>query len=556
LFLGGLKGVMIGISDKNSGEMILMFKKMLKNNMSILFFILWCPVFINGQAAPDFSILTDKAFQKLYQNPEECISYSQSLLISDKNIEHKVILRNIISQAYALQGNYVQSVSISNQKEDNDKKGNLSHFIQLFDDYNLADQYQNLGLYGQSKKIIAGILKDPELLNSNKPKERMVLAKLFQLQAINAGISRNYNSALLNIDKSDSYLNNNNEENRIIKWENIIFQSVFLMRQNKLEEAKKLLDDVIQDIGKHGNNAFISAFAYESLSRYYFLKGDYNGAIKQLEKGFAEIENLPYNDLKIIFYELFARSYLALNNDEKYYYYNNLYTDLKAKLDSNKKEGIQYVVKLLETYHHKNLEFQEQNKEKQLKTAGIVILILILGLIAYFLSESSRSKHLKKQLDFFEKLKIKEELSDIEASGLKEEEVKENKNQEKDPSKISKEKEEEILQKLKEWEKADSYLNKNMSLAILSAQTGINTKYLSEVINNNKEKNFNGYINELRIDHIARLLKTDPAYLNYKVSYLAEYAGFSSHGAFTNVFKSITGMSPNTYIQEIIKNKN
>ncbi|MDW9382582.1 AraC family transcriptional regulator [Chryseobacterium sp. JV558] len=547
---------MIEISDKNNGEMILMFKKILKNNISILFFILWCPVFIHGQAAPDFSILTDKAFQKLYQNPEECISYSQSLLISDKNIEHKVILRNIISQAYALQGNYVQSVSISNQKEDDDKKGTLSHFIQLFDDYNLADQYQNLGLYGQSKKIIAGILKDPELLKSSNPKERMVLAKLFQLQAINAGISRNYNSALLNVDKSDSYLNNNNEENRIIKWENIIFRSTFLMRQNKLGESKKLLDDVIQDIEKHDNNAFISAFAYESMSRYYFLKGDYNGAVKQLEKGFSEIENLPYNDLKIIFYELFARSYLALNNDEKYYYYNNLYTDLKAKLDSNKKEGIQYVVKLLETYHHKNLEFQEQNKEKQLKTVGIIILILIAGIIAYLLSESARSRHLKKQLDFFEKLKIKEESSIVEVERLKDEAVKEIKNQEKDPSKISKEKEEEILQKLKDWEKSDSYLNKNMSLAILSAQIGINTKYLSEVINNNKGKNFNGYVNELRIDHIARLLKTDPAYLNYKVSYLAEYAGFSSHGAFTNVFKSITGMSPNTYIQEIIKNKN
>lgn len=536
--------------------MILMLKKILKSNISILFFILWCPVFINGQAAPDFSILTDKAFQKLYQNPEECISYSQSLLMSDKNIEHKVILRNIISQAYALQGNYVQSVSISNQKEDDDKKGNFSHFIQLFDDYNLADQYQNLGLYGQSKKIIAGILKDPELLKSNNPKERMVIAKLFQLQGINAGIDRNYNAALLNIDKSDSYLNNNNEENRIIKWENMIFRSAFLMPQNKLEESKKLLDEVIQDIEKHGNNAFISAFAYESMSRYYFLKGDYNEAVKQLEKGFSEIENLPYNDLKIIFYELFARSYLALNNDEKYYYYNNLYTDLKAKLDSNKKEGIQYIVKLLETYHHKNLEFQEQHKEKLFSTTGIVILILIAGMIAYFLSESSRSRHLKKQLDFFEKLKIKEDPISLEVEMLKDETAKENKSQEKDLSKISKEKEEEILQKLKDWEKSDNYLNKNMSLAILSAQTGINTKYLSEVINNNKEKNFNGYINELRIDHIARLLKTDPAYLNYKVSYLAEYAGFSSHGAFTNVFKSITGMSPNTYIQEIIKNKN
>ncbi len=537
--------------------MILVLKKILKSDLLVLFFILLCPVLINGQAAPDFSLLTDKAFQKLYQNPEECISYSQSLLISDKNVEHKVILRNIISQAYTLQGNYVQSVSISNQKEENDEKGSLSHFIQLFDDYNLADQYQNLGLYGQSKNIIADILKDPQLLKSNKAKERMVLAKLFQLQAINAGITRNYEATLANLDKSDSYLNINNEENRIIKWENVIFRSTFLMRKNRLEEAKKLLDDVIEDIEKHNNNAFITAFAYESLSRYFFLKQDYNTAIKNLEKGFSEIRDLPYNDLKIIFYELFARNYLALHNDEKYYYYNNLYTDQKAKLDASRKEGIQYVVKLMETYHDKNIEFEKQNKLKQFRIVILVILILIAGSIAYFYNELAKDKDLKKQIGFFEKLKMKDEPIPVQMQMVqpKEEEIKESRNQEKDPSRISKEKEEEILQKLKDWEKSDNYLNKNMSLAILSAQTGINTKYLSEVINTNKGKNFNGYINELRINHIARLLKTDPAYLNYKVSYLAEYSGFSSHGAFTNVFKSLTGMSPNVFIQEIIKNK-
>lgn len=535
--------------------MIPVLKKILESNILVLFFILLCPVLINGQAAPDFSILTDKAFQKLYQNPEECISYSQSLLISDKNIEHKVILRNIISQAYALQGNYVQSVSISNQKEENDEKGKLSHFIQLFDDYNLADQYQNLGLYGQSKKIIADILKDPQLLKSNNAKERMVLAKLFQLQAINAAITRNYDVALVNLDKSDPYLNNNNEENRIIKWENIIFRSTFLMRMNRLEESKKLLDEVIEDIEKQHDNAFITAFAYESISRYFFLKQDYSTAIKNLEKGFSEISNLPYHDLKIIFYELFARNYLALHNDEKYYYYNNLYTDQKAKLDASRKEGIQYVVKLMETYHSKNIEFEEQNKLKQFRIVALVILILIAGSIAYFYNELAKGKDLKKQIGFFNKLKIKDDPVQMQIVSPNEDGIKENRNQEKDPSKISKEKEEEILQKLKDWEKSDNYLNKNMSLAILSAQTGINTKYLSEVINANKGKNFNGYINELRINHIARLLKTDPAYLNYKVSYLAEYSGFSSHGAFTNVFKSLTGMSPNTFIQEIIKNK-
>lgn len=55
-----------------------------------------------------------------------------------------------------------------------------------------------------------------------------------------------------------------------------------------------------------------------------------------------------------------------------------------------------------------------------------------------------------------------------------------------------------------------------MSISILSAQTEINTKYLSEVINSNKGKNFNAYINELRINHIASLLKKDQLFSTIK----------------------------------------
>lgn len=544
--------MIIEISNKIKLKINYGSKNTLKNNILILFFTLFLAGFMNGQSAPDFSILTDKAFQKLYQNPDECITYSQSFLISDKNIEHKIVLQNIVSQAYAMQGNYMQSVNISNQKDDSQQEG-LSRFVQFFGEYNLADQYQNLGLYNQSQRIISGILADHELLDTTDPKMRITLAKLYQLQAINSGIIRNYNAALKSLDSSDQYLDRHNEQNKIIRWENRIFRSSYLIKQNKLEEAKKMLESTIHDIDNHGNNPFLSAYAYETLSRYFFLKEDYNASIKNLEKSLSYIERLPYNNVRIIIYELMSKSYLALNNDEKHHYYNKLYTDLKTKHDASKKEGIQYIVKLVDTYQNKNLEFQKQNKLRQLNVFIIIVLLLVVGIVSYFLTEVRRNKDLKKQFGFFEKQKQSEQPIPIET--LKEKGTKENKTAEKDSSKISKAKEDEILQKLKEWEKSDNFLNKNMSISVLSAETGINTKYLSEVINSNMGKNFNGYINELRINHVARLLKTNPSYLNYKVSYLAEYAGFSSHGAFTNVFKSLTGMSPNTYIQEITKNK-
>lgn len=540
---------------KNKTENNFNCKKTLKNNVFLLFLIALFPLYIQGQKGPDFSLLTDKSFQKLYQNPEDCISYSQSILISDKNPEHKIVLRNILSQAYAMQGNYVQSLNIYNQKEEDIGKDSQLYFIHLFSEYSLADQYQNLGLYNQSKNIISNILQNRDLVKSRDVKVKTTIAKLYQLQAINFGIARNYQEAFQSLNISNQYLTGSNKENIILIWENKIFRASYLIRQNKLEEAKKLLDEAINDVKHNGNYPFLTAFAYENLSRYYFQKEDYDTAIKSLDTGLLHIEDLPYNNIKIVFYELLTRNYLALNNDEKYHYYNNLYTDLKAKLDTNKKEGIQYIVKLVETYNKKNFEIQKQNKIRQFRNTTIIVLFFVLGIVTYFFYESRRSKDLKKQLAFFEKQKEREKSMKMQADKLKDDIEKEQKNTEKETPKVSKEKEDEILQKLKEWELSTNFLSKNMSISILSAQTEINTKYLSEVINSNKGKNFNGYINELRINHIAGLLKNDPAFLNYKVSYLAEYSGFSSHGAFTNVFKSITGMSPNHYIQEIIKNK-
>jgi AraC-like DNA-binding protein len=48
-------------------------------------------------------------------------------------------------------------------------------------------------------------------------------------------------------------------------------------------------------------------------------------------------------------------------------------------------------------------------------------------------------------------------------------------------------------------------------------------------------------------------LKTEPGYLNYKISYLADESGFSSHSSFATVFKSITGIAPTTFIDLLNK---
>uniref|UniRef100_UPI0021BAAFB5 helix-turn-helix domain-containing protein n=1 Tax=Streptococcus mitis TaxID=28037 RepID=UPI0021BAAFB5 len=79
---------------------------------------------------------------------------------------------------------------------------------------------------------------------------------------------------------------------------------------------------------------------------------------------------------------------------------------------------------------------------------------------------------------------------------------------------------------LKRFENSKRFNNKDISLSVLAGQFDTNTKYLSEVINSHYNMNFNTYINRLRINYIVEKLKTDPNFMNYKISYLAENCGF------------------------------
>lgn len=108
-----------------------------------------------------------------------------------------------------------------------------------------------------------------------------------------------------------------------------------------------------------------------------------------------------------------------------------------------------------------------------------------------------------------------------------------------------------LIQNLEKFENSESFIQNNISLPFLASYLGTNTKYLSNIIKNYKNKDFNSYINDLRIDYIIRKLNDTREYRHYKISTLAEEAGYSSHSKFATIFKSIVGMSPSLYIQHL-----
>lgn len=528
-----------------------------KSTFYFLFFLL-CSILVKSQNdTTDSFTLIDKAVKKLYQNPDDCIQFSQNVSINTKNDEQKMILQNIMAQAYAMKGDFVQSIKTSLEGDSFLNTENNTAFSQLFMNYSIAEQYQNLDLYRQSENSIDKILAKE--INNKNPNNTITIAKLYQLQALNFAVTKKISEAEIAFKKSSQLLKNVNNESQIIKTENELFLASLLIKKNKITEAKLKIETILQNYsGK--DFYYLEAFANEKMSRIYFLQKDYEKSLDYLNIALSKIENSNYLPLKSKIYELMSKNYSVLQDSEKYRKYDKLFSETNTKLESNKKDGIRYLIKFIETQENNNLNyFQQAEKSKNLFLIGFCILGIV-GLSLYYFNQVKSAKDLQKQLDFVAKLK---DIENVKQKSTTTSPIFQNiiitdetEKSDKKTVVISKEKEEDILKKLEELEQSDRFLNKNMSLSILAGQLDTNTKYLTEVINTMKGKNFNAYINELRINHIAYLLKNNPEFLQYKVSYLADFSGFSSHGAFTTIFKSVTGMSPNTYIQQIKKTKN
>ena len=113
-----------------------------------------------------------------------------------------------------------------------------------------------------------------------------------------------------------------------------------------------------------------------------------------------------------------------------------------------------------------------------------------------------------------------------------------------------------VLQKLRQFENKKGYLDPEISLQLLSEKFETNTRYLSKIINEHKDKNFVQYVNTLRIDYALKALQEKYKLRKYSISALAGEFGFKTSDSFSKAFLKQTGIKPSFFIKELEENKN
>lgn len=96
-------------------------------------------------------------------------------------------------------------------------------------------------------------------------------------------------------------------------------------------------------------------------------------------------------------------------------------------------------------------------------------------------------------------------------------------------------------------ENTTEFCDCNFSLDTLAEKVGSNRKYVSQVINDSFNKTFTNYVNPYRIHLACMRIDDTEHYGNMTMKAIAESVGFKSYTSFVNIFRKVTGITPQVY---------
>lgn len=285
---------------------------------------------------------------------------------------------------------------------------------------------------------------------------------------------------------------------------------------------------------------------YRFMAKVYLSKNYYQ--LRNYQKSLSFAESALQNKLPIPDYsenfetEALRYAFLSsskMGNSEKTKKYEELFANKTKNLKDYERD--QFVNSVLNKMNTQEAEQKSNQLKKILYFILAISLILAPVSFLYYKHKTKKNIEAFRQKFLLEKQTEKDSMADLPK-------VKKEKSTNIDEKTFI------ILEKLTEFENGKLFLEQNFSLSNLASYVNTNTITMSSIINIHKKSNFNDYVNGLRIDYIIEKMKNNPKYLNYKISYLAEESGFSSHSVFTIAFKKRAKITPSQFIKIISEN--
>jgi len=278
-------------------------------------------------------------------------------------------------------------------------------------------------------------------------------------------------------------------------------------------------------------------------AKCFYDQDEFDQAIAKLLEATHFIEQDEVTRRIIDVYHLLAACNVKVGNTNEAIKWYDKHIRLKDIFLSEKDS----IVNRINENDKKTLDTQIQTLIKNKKTRSnyisfsIIILVVGIATLITFLIRNLR-KQKKNQILFDDLI---QKMNYLES---KEKEKKSTKEIELGDEKINK-----IVNRLDKLEEQEYYLNLDCNLRSMAKKLKTNATYLTKTINVSKQKNFNDYINDLRIDYVLKRLKNDKTFRLFSVKSIAREIGYKSDYSFVKHFKAKTGLNPSYYIKNINK---
>ncbi|OAB77382.1 helix-turn-helix domain-containing protein [Cochleicola gelatinilyticus] len=506
-------------------------------------FLLFVTLFVNGTAQEirDFDYFFSTNMSSVYKDPAQTVKGATYFLLKATNDVQKAKALYLQSEGEKLQGNYIESVTHLFQSYSYAHASEAA-YVKALISISIATYCRNSGMNDLSEEYLSEAKRSvPNITNIDE--QKIINAKLLNEKAIRLKHLETVEKALPYTNKARRLLEGlNNPIPRLLVGQYNKVGEQYL-NTSKKDSARFFYSEAMILLQKSNlQNSALEAETLLGLGTLAVANDTTDGAKKII----LQALNMPVVEpsVKVSLFETLSVIAQQEEDSSTGQWSKNEQTRLNATMVASERNVRNTIISHIEETQQQKTH-QEENKYYYI--GGILFGVLVCALFVYYLY----NKKLDREYEKFEKI-----IRDIE----NEKRLKTN-HSVQEVSTVSRgisipaETEATILTKLNAFENSTKYTKENMSLALLAKQMDTNTKYVSEIIHRHKSKNFNTYINELRVNYIIQLLKNDPKYLSYKVSYLAETCGFSSHSAFTVVFKSITGITPKQFISFLKKSE-
>ena len=331
----------------------------------------------------------------------------------------------------------------------------------------------------------------------------------------------------------------NNRTKILRRYNKLFFQSIFYNAKGQHDQALKILEQQLALI-EHTDYFRLIYFTYIERAKIQARKGDYHAAIRELREPERIAKQFEMKDCKLETFRLLADYYAHTGDKQQFNLFRERYFLLKDTLTNYRQ--LSSVNEMEFQQELKIIDAQMTNMRQHRKIQNLIIIlgVIILTVILGFLIVVRRQNHRLRRSyrDLYRK----------NVALLQVEEDQRNNRKKYVNSTLNDNDKGMLLLRIKNvMENSEELFSPDFSIERLAQLIDSKYKYVSQVIHEEYDCNFNTYLNDYRIKEACKRISDMEHYGNLTIEAIGNSVGFKSRSTFVSSFKRVTGLTPSEY---------